>query len=79
MFFESGADVHTEVAAGQTPLQIASRWGHAEAVRLLLESGADASTEVADGDTALQEASRYGHTEVVRLLLRISKVMINCF
>jgi len=53
----------------ETPLGVASRWGHTEAVRLLLEHGAD--TEIRDGDDwcPLERAVENGRVEDVRVLL----------
>jgi ankyrin repeat protein len=44
---------------------LASRYGHAEIVKLLLENGADVHAE---NDSALRWASERGHTEIVKLL-----------
>jgi ankyrin repeat protein len=55
--------------ADETPLQVASRRGHADVAQLLLEHGADADTQDDKNCTSLVQASKDGHVEVVRLLL----------
>ena len=55
-------------AVGTTPLIIASRLGHAEAVRVLCEAGANVDRARRDRGTPLALASCYGHVEVARLL-----------
>ena len=58
-------------ADGFTPLQLASFFGHPDAVRLLLERGADVGAVSANPSRlqALHSAAAGGHAEVVRLLL----------
>lgn len=57
-------------ARGCTPLLLAVRRGHAEAVACLLELGADAEAkEPASGWTALMYAASLGHAEIVSALL----------
>lgn len=55
--------------AGSSGLQIASRYGHAAVLRLLLERGADAKSKGPYGKTALYKAATYGHVDVARQLL----------
>jgi len=55
---------------GQTPFQLAARWGHREVVRILLKISPDTDIADSEGNTALLLASQYGHKEVVRLLLK---------
>lgn len=54
---------------GDTPLHLASLYGQAECVRVLLEAGADAGVRDPDASTPLHDAAAGGYTEVVRLLL----------
>ena len=56
---------------GFTPLQLASFFGHPEAVRLLLDRGADAGAVSANANQlqALHSAAAGGHEEIVALLL----------
>ena len=53
----------------ETPLGVASRWGHAEIARVLLEHGAD--MEIPDGEywRPLERAVENGHVEVVQVFL----------
>ena len=52
-----------------TPLNLASRNGHVEVVRLLVEHGADATTQDELGWTPLHWASAAGSVEVTRILI----------
>ena len=52
-----------------TPLYMASQYGCAEVVKLLLaQDGIDANKAKTDGTTPLLTAGRGGHTEIVKLL-----------
>jgi serine/threonine-protein phosphatase 6 regulatory ankyrin repeat subunit B len=53
---------------GDTPLLMAARKGHLEAVRLLLKEGADLRHCNKLGRSALLEAAENGHTEVLAML-----------
>lgn len=55
--------------AGSSGLHIASRYGYAAVVRLLLDNGADVESKGPYGKTALYKAATYGHEDVARLLL----------
>ena len=67
-----GGDVAIDKTSsrGYTPVYIASCYGCADVVKLLLERGADINICPKDGKTALERALKYGHTDVVRLLLK---------
>jgi hypothetical protein len=52
-----------------TPLDVASRKGHVDAVRVLLDHGADVSSQDYDDRMPLHYASCYGKLKVVQLLL----------
>ncbi|KAG2492688.1 hypothetical protein HYH03_009102 [Edaphochlamys debaryana] len=56
-----------------TPLTLAARNGHLEAVRVLLEAGVDRNTSGEADKTARQWAWERGHMEVVRLLQKDNK------
>lgn len=55
--------------SGQTPLHVASEFGHVEVVRELLERNADPTIEDSIGQTPLHRAARNGHLPCVRELL----------
>lgn len=83
-------DLEIEDVNGQTALNIASRNGHLEVVRLLLNftqpladgtgrvRGVDVNHADRDGWTPLRSASWGGHTEVVRLLISHPGCAIDC-
>jgi hypothetical protein len=64
-----------ERIAGETPLMLASKNGHVDAVKLLLDRGAQINARNPDtpgskrGMTALMFAAQQGHNDVVRVLL----------
>ena len=53
----------------ETPLAVASRFGHVEAARILLERGADTKIRDKYDWSPLERASENGHVDVVRILL----------
>ncbi len=63
--------VEATAADGFTPLQLASFFGHPDAVRLLLDRGAGVGAASANPNRlqALHSAAAGGHADVVRLLL----------
>jgi ankyrin repeat protein len=70
LIFERSQDVNArDFHRNETPLCVASRWGHAEVARVLLENGAD--MEIRDGDywRPLERAVENGHVEVVQVFL----------
>lgn len=59
---------------GQTPLHTAARFGHVEAIRLLLSYGANvAAKDHMFGETPLHYAARYGQEAAVRTLVEEGK------
>ena len=64
----AAADVGVQNAFGFTPLELSSRAGHAEVVRLLLEH-ATATGRVSRCNAALRLAAKKGHAGVVGLLI----------
>ncbi|KAF7968682.1 hypothetical protein HWV62_29682 [Athelia sp. TMB] len=65
-----GADVTVSGGEDGTALQLASKAGDVEFVKLLLDQGADVNVAGGRYGTALQAASAEGHLEIVRLLLK---------
>jgi ankyrin repeat protein len=53
-------------AAGQTPLFVAARAGHIEAMKALLDAGADPKAKSADGGSLLMAAVGSARVEVVK-------------
>ncbi|KAJ6521481.1 ankyrin repeat-containing domain protein, partial [Mycena vulgaris] len=52
-----------------TPLQIAARFGHTQAVSLLILRGADVNARGGEYGTTLSAASTKNHYDIVRILL----------
>lgn len=53
---------------GETPLHVASRYGHTDIVKFLCESGASPNLQDKDLETPLHAGTWHGYTEVVRVL-----------
>ncbi|KAL2931557.1 Ankyrin repeat-containing protein NPR4 [Bienertia sinuspersici] len=69
-----------ENSSGNTPLHLAARFGHKNAVQVFLERAGEVSQEEVTkllkvtnnkNDTALHEAARAGHAQVVKLLVEV--------
>jgi ankyrin repeat protein len=70
LVIEHSQDIHSQdFVDWATPLHLASRWGHVEAVRMLLKLGADVTAQSKFGWTPLHLSSRRGDAEVTRMLL----------
>ncbi len=70
MLIYKGAKICTRGKNGNTPLSLASQYGHGDIVRLLLDADQVAiNARDRNGHTPLHSASQYGHGDVVRLLL----------
>ena len=64
----AGASIN-QTGSGYSPLALASEYGHAEIVRILLNMRADVEMISDDGTSALYVASQEGHGECVQALL----------
>lgn len=69
LLHSAGGRVETQDDAGWTPLRMASRLGHASAVRELLRVGADHAARGANGASALHLACISTNADAVRFLL----------
>jgi len=70
LIVEHTQDVNSQYSDNnETPLSMASRKGHLEAVRVLLEYSANTEIQGKYGGNPLHWASIRGHTEVARMLL----------
>ncbi len=54
---------------GYTPLHLASKNGHLDAMKVLLENGGDANARSYSGHTPLHLAARHGHEDAFLMLL----------
>lgn len=69
----NGADVNERTGGGQTPLILATIFGHTHLIPLLLDAGADPQLRDNLGLNAVDWAQRRGATEVIDVLNRTSK------
>jgi len=70
LILERSQDVNAQgFYRNETPLGVASRWGHTEVARVLLEHGADTKIPDKDDWSPLLRAAGNGHVEVARVLL----------
>ncbi|KAJ3415670.1 hypothetical protein HDV05_004348 [Chytridiales sp. JEL 0842] len=68
-----------ETKFGLTPLMMASKFGHAESIKILLDAGADVRAETWDGRTAVCFAAWSGESECLLLLLKaFNKTQSKC-
>ena len=68
---QTGLDIHARARNGQTPLHVASRWGHADTILALLAAGARTDARDNKGRTAFDLASlnsRIKHTTILQQL-----------
>ena len=64
-------DIHARARNGQTPLHVASRWGHADTILALLKAGARTDMRDNNGRTTFDLAtrnSRIKHTSILQQL-----------
>ena len=67
---EAGVDPNLKDQYGRTALQLTSRKGCLEVVKLLIKRGANVKVQDKYSETALHWASSRGHLEVMKLLLK---------
>jgi len=71
LLIKHGADINViDEEYQSTPLGMATRWGHAEMVELLLKQGADPNRSGAYWSAPLEWARKKGHGEIEKMLLR---------
>ena len=67
---EAGADINTiSLYNGNTPLIVASEYGHTPIVEYLIQNKADINARNNDGKTPLILAKENGHEEIVKHLI----------
>ena len=65
---EAGADL--DAGYPNTPLEVASEWGHVELTRALIDGGADVNRPTLSGQTPLRAALVKGHTDAALALIK---------
>ena len=71
MLLKAGSDPEAKTAStGSTPMHMAIKAGHPEAIRMLFEAGANPNSRMDDGMTALYRAAEQGCVACTRELLR---------
>ncbi len=73
LFIENHAYIDAESPNGSTPLMMASMYGSAEAVRLLLDEGADPLLKNQQGLTATQFAQRVSRQDVADMIAKSAR------
>ena len=68
LLIEKGAKVNTQNDFGETPLHIATYWGHQNIVKLLVENGSDVNIKDKDGIIPLKEAIKMNYRGLSDLL-----------
>jgi len=56
---------------GQTPLHLASIYGHTAIAKYLLDNGASTNVQDSAGATPLHESVRYGNVDIVKMILTV--------
>lgn len=65
---ESKGDINEKNSEGKTALMIASEYGYASTVKILLENGANMKVKSKQGKTAFEYAKKWNHKDVMKLL-----------
>jgi hypothetical protein len=65
---DMGVDINTTSDSLDTPLIMASRWGHLDTVELLIQRGANLNAQNEENRTALGIAKAWGRTPIIKLL-----------
>jgi ankyrin repeat protein len=65
---QNNADPNEKLRNGETPLHVATNFGHVEIVQILLAAGADATTKSDSGEAALDVARKTKRDDLISLL-----------